>query len=323
LPNEVARLLKKYLNLAQEQDIEVRTLAQQSKFLGISSGSLSQLRNAKSKLSPEVIEKIASAVASTGIAEKDEVKNEFSQASEAKAESKPAQSISGDDLWKAVWEFFKRVSNRESLVCVDYRDFPQTSKDGPYPDLANAAAAAVADGCCFAMFQPFGTVRELEEKLIKAVKEHQPPEGYTYLLGLARKVREVYGEIKAAAEERLRAVGREEECQIALYEARVALPIAACGISSRMLYASYVEGKPPRRHERVYQWVAGARDLDYFIERDKTSVGLEAIAQQFNPITLCWSPEKGLPRTNVDLETEFKNCKLDEELMWKVWEGKE
>lgn len=324
MANAVGQLLKKYLDLAREHGGDVgKTTAQQAKFLGISAGHLSQLKNSKTKLTSKVIEEIASAIAGTGAAEKEEVRNELIRVQEVEDESKLDQSLTNEDLLKDVTDLFQRVSNQESLVCVDYRDFPQTAKDGPYPILATYAADAIANGCSFAMFQPFGTMEELEEKLIKAVKDHQPPEGYTYLLGLAMKVREVYGEIKAEAEALARNAGRKEKCRIVLYEAKVAPPIAACGISSRMLYASYVEEKSPRRHERVYQWVAGIGDRDYFIERDKISVGLKAIAQQFNPITLCWSPEKGLPRTNADLETEFKKCKLDEELMWQVWEGKE
>lgn len=329
MADRVERLLEKYLDLAREHGVEVRTILQQSKFLGVSSGFLSQLRNGKAKLSPEVIEKIASAVSSTGVAAKDDVKNELSSARETEIENRAGQSTApAEDLFTSVEKFFSRVSNRDSLVCVDYRDFPQTTKDGPYPILATAAARAVAHGCSFAMFQPFGTVEELDEKLIKAVRRGHP-EGYTYLHGLARKVREVYKEIKAEAEALLTADGRKEECRIVLYEAKAAPTIAACGISSRMLYASYVEGNPVRRHERVYQWVAGEGDRDHFIERDKSSVGLGAvvgvgaITQQFNPITLCWSAEKGLPRTNDELKREFGRCKLDEELVWKVWEGEE
>lgn len=320
MAKSAGQVIDDYLKLAREADPNIGiSLAQEAKFLGISAGHLSQLKNSKAKLSNDVIDKVATALSRTGIIAKEELVKELHRSREANIETKTIPSRPVEILFEEVGEFFAKVSNIESLVCVDYRDFPQTDKDGPYPELAQEAADAIASGCAFAMFQPFGSVEEQQKKLIEAIEKGLPLEGRTYLLQLAKRVRKVYREIKASAEKRAKEEGKEDkECQIVLYEADDVLPLAGCGISSRMLYGTYMEEESPRRYERTYQWVAGIGDKDYFIERNKTSVSLEAIAQQFEPVHSYWMRKKKLPRNNQDLKKAFKEYGIDDSLKWKI-----
>jgi hypothetical protein len=310
LGKTACQLLDSYLEKAGKT--KKTTTIEQANALGISAGHWSQLKNGKVRLTDNVISKMAKRLAAQAVAKEEDVIRELTFSRDA---AKHERLPSSGEIFDAVEDFFSKVSNDDSLVCVDYRDFPQTTKDGPYPSLGKKAAEAIANGGSFAMFQPFGSAEGQQKKLIFTLDNKRPPEGHMYLLRLANEVRKVFGDIKHAAEKL--AGGRERiQDKIVLYEAKEALSLPACGISSRMLYANYMEDE--RRNEKVYQWIAGMNDRDYFIERSTSSISLDAIAQQFDPIFTFWSKKKHLPRTDKHWKEATKDS-VDQELKWEVW----
>lgn len=325
MAKSVGETIDYYLEVARKAGVDTgETTAQQGKFLSISAGHLSQLRNAKAKLSDEVIQKIASAyVAKVSSVSKEKLIQELALSREATILSTTPTRKEVDVLLSSVDAFFKQVSNDKSSVVIFYGDLPQTNDDGPYPGLADKAAAAAASGCALALVQAFGNVKQLKDAIKAAVERDETLSGIDYLLKLAKEVRRIYKKIKDKAEELAKEQGRE--CQVVLYESKELLPLSACAISSRLFYANYADADGNRRYERVCQWVAGVDDKDYFIERDKGSISVDAITLQFYPIPQYWNVYGSLPADDEQLKHALTDAKITKlarvgwPLKWEVY----
>jgi hypothetical protein len=329
LAKSVGETIDHYLGLARKAGVDPGdTTAQQAKFLHISAGHLSQLRNAKVKLSNDVIDKIASAyVSKISSVDKEKLVQELVLSRDSTVIATTSTPREVDILLSAVGNFFEQVSNTNSLVCIVYGDLPQTNDDGPYPELADEAADAVANGCALAMFQPFGSVKQLKDAIKLSVEKDETLAGIDYLLKLAKEVRRIYTKIKDKAENIAKEQGRE--CQVVLYESNDLLPLSACSISSRLFYANYADDDGYRRYERVCQWVAGVGDKDYFIERDKESISVDAVALQFYPVPHHWTAHRRLPADNGQLMDALSDSKITKlarvgwPLKWEVYKDEE
>ena len=327
----ISHVLKDAFAAAMRDGESVQNISGQAKFLGMSPGHLSRIRNGKTWLTDEMIRRIAARFA------KDDSEYEKSlQADLVRARSISAPSaasglkstikqidIPADISVEAVKHLFVRVSGPNSLVCADYRDLPQTASTGPYPYLADHAAAAIAAGCCFAMFQAFGTLEEQLKGLNNAREKGEVLVGRDYLIKLAAEVRKVYKEIaeKAAT----LAANREGiRGQIVLYESKKLLPIEAGGIQSRLLYADYTDQQTRKHETEAHQWVVGVGNNHYFIERDNRSIDILAVEQQFRPITAFWTKNRRLPETARQLAQAYKDHVKVRPLQfeWLIWKGK-
>lgn len=325
----VAELLTERFDALRSQpgvDLD-RTAAAEAQYLGISASYLSRIRNGKAALTEELAQKIARTFEPSDEGARKALLRELEVAREASPD-KARSPLEPDITPNAIIDFFDRVAQPGSLLCVDYRDLPQATSSGPFPQTAVEAAYAVAHGLSFAMFQPFGPVEALRERLVDAL-ESSGQAGmfpcirlYEYLFKLAARVRQVYEEMQAEVQKHEDPLGR-----LVLYEAeRVPETILGCGIQSRLFYVDYAHAL--RHYSEVYQWIA-SDDRHYFIRRGGESLSPEAVREQFHPITTYWneerrSPGRRLPRTNAELaelEDRFGNQAGAPRPKWRVWES--
>jgi hypothetical protein len=128
--------------------LEGRTNKAEAEFLRFSPALLSRLKNNKTSLTAARAKEIALKL-SCG----DE---DYRQSLEMALAGKQPATAFGDSsitgarrLIESVEALFYQISNTDSLLCVDYRDFPQTVDSGQYPSLADTAARAIASGLDF------------------------------------------------------------------------------------------------------------------------------------------------------------------------------
>lgn len=317
-----------------------KTVRDESKFLGVSSGHYSRLKNGKSPLSEDVLEKIIKKFGKGEVERaqlKDANREQFSKyvmprtrAGAHRAGRFLLASMTEEFSVDEIVHLFGRLSNRGSCLCIDYRDLPQATPRGAYRKMAEHAGAAISKGLSFAMFNAFGTEEAISEKQSRvtsgAMNFYDPQalvDAYSYLVRLAVAVREVYVYMKNFADE---FAGGKPEGQIVLYEAEVAPSIIACGISSRLFYAEY-DDEEGRHHREVYEWVVAKGSPDsrhLFIERDDISIDVNAVSQQFHPIPAYWSSNsQTLPTTDAQLEQAFRQFshgdKKGGKVPWKIY----
>lgn len=334
----VADILDEWFSEARKAGRGVgNTVRDESLYLGVSAGHYSRLKNGKSPLSDDMLEKIIEKFGK-GEAERAQLKEanreQFVEYDPPRARAggrragRPSPvSITEEFSVEEIIHLFKRLENRSSILCVDYRDLPQATPRGAYRKMAEHAGAAIRKGLCFALFNPFGSEDEIRAKqsLINSeAKNFYDPEAlvdaYSYLVRLAVAVREVYEYMKKLA-------GKDAEGQIVLYEAEVVPSIIACGINSRLFYAEYDDNEA-RHHREVYEWVVAKGSPDsrhFFIERDDISINVNAVSQQFHPIPAYWSsnePQR-LPSTDAQLEQAFRQFshggKKGGKVPWKIY----
>lgn len=201
--------------------------------------------------------------------------------------------------------FFRSLSRRRSLLCVEYRDLPRTAPGAKYSRMALPAAEAVANGLCFCMIQPFQSSTKAQYGFKHSAEVR------TFLTELCRRVRRAYLNIRNLAREIL--VARQQDPseidkRIILFE-RNSGPNCAkkvnfvCGIQSRMFYAYFPSDDSPDalNLEQIWEWVAGA-ERDYFIQREPAMANV--VAQQFFPLVNYFRDNEGagIPTTQSELE---------------------
>jgi hypothetical protein len=308
MPRSLKEIFDESLTSARARGLfEGTTNADEADFLGVSPALLSRLKGNKAALTDARIKSIAEKLAGGDESYREQIERELFF---SRDEAKPATSSSvsrASLLMSSVEDLFRRISNSDSLLCVDYRDLPQTIDGGEYPTLADEAAKAIANGLHLAMFQPFGSVEERELDLIEAVRSGRPLSGREYLLRLAKSVRTAHQKIKTLAEEIIKKdVNKNtKRGDIILYEAPEILPVTGCGINSRLFFVLGVD-EAGRHDKQIYQWVDGRDDDDHFIRRDGNSINKEAVSEQFFPITAHWTKHKKLPKTDGELRDAIK-----------------
>ncbi|HEX8565077.1 MAG TPA: hypothetical protein VF648_05355 [Pyrinomonadaceae bacterium] len=318
----------------------LNTVAAQAEYIGISAAQISRIKSGKSSLTDNVIESIVKKVS--------EFDQEYAKTLTDKLKKVQFESIKENlgitgrhevveslvDKYsiKKAEELFEKLSNSKSLLCVDYRDFPQATIGGSYPVLAERAGEAVKKGLRFALFQPFGTAESLREMISKLNKQLEHPKvmvtlkAYMYLYELTIKVRQVYSMMKEISKGGLG--------QIVLYEAQIKEPmITAIGLQSRLFLANYFEGN--LHQKQIFEWVTAPNNEHFFIERSQLSLDLDAVGLQFHPIHKFWEENKTLPenikenkkeniREKTELSDAYKSYALETLLgkgivRWQNW----
>jgi len=292
---------------------ELKTVADEARFLGISMGHLSRIKNQRVSLTDDVIERIVSAFADQlpDEAQRLRLKRELTISRDASTvTSSTAAPRETYVAQGAVKDFFARYAGPETLLCCEYRDRPQINEiRGAFPSIAEDAARAVAAGLAYAFFQPYGKPERIAEAISRCVDTGEDPVGLRYLLDVAIEVRHAYRQV------RRRALELNSDIQIALYEAdRKKIEIS--GIQARLFYVNFPGPGTKEREQKIYQWIAGT-DNHYFIERDKESIGAGAVAQQFVPVTSYWSKNNRLPAT----ENELNQDECRETVKWSIWKS--
>ncbi|HRI04919.1 MAG TPA: hypothetical protein PLL77_14365 [Pyrinomonadaceae bacterium] len=301
-----------------------RSVLAEAQFLKISGPYLSRLRNQKVPLTRDIAEKIAEGFKE--FREPAELLSEFEGLVGVKNAFPKAQKSERLDLKYSINEaakLFDKLSRPGGLLCVDYRDLPQATKDGAYPKLAERANEAVKAGLCFAMFQPFGSVESINTLITKLASDGNIKKDgaaaaldfANYLKRLAEEVREVY---KIMAADTVGHLGN-----IVLFEADRTHPITtATGFQSRIFWTNYFDGE--KHQKQLFEWVTCPNNEHFFVERSKDVLGYEAVRFQFHPIPEHWEDTGELPRKKADLDKAYAKYKMsalfpERFLKWKIW----
>lgn len=293
-------------------------LQEQADFLGTTKSWLSRLRNGKVALSNVLAQQFAAKLRSEGGTDCSFLFNELRKLGEP--ETMPTfQHLEDSGDIRNVEGFFKRVGKPQTLVCVDYRDVPRADPAGKYRNYATLGGRAIAEGGCFAMFQPFGSADQKP-----AQGHHHSQIVRAYLANLIRRVRNAYRLILAEAVKAAKDVGESEENvaqRVILYERgdeSVYPPNFTTGVLSRLFYAE-VAGSETFERE-VWEWVASQK-RDFFIRRDEISAPVDVIAEQFVPVVSFWREKHQLPKTDAELAEGMKaRCpEIDASLPNQLW----
>lgn len=272
--------------------------------LGLSQSHLSRIRSGKSGLTKKMAEQIANRLRSDDPTEAERLAVQLLEATGILGTG--GVHTAGERRWQleAVEDLFQRLSRPQSLLCIEYRDFPRADSRGKYNQYAVNAGQAIAGGMCMAMFQPFGRRFEKSEK-----KEYHGFWVREYCERLLRKCRDVYERMKEAAIQHGRELklGEAElkqiEQRIVLYE-RDGAPFLWSGIQTRLFFAQIPCDNHTNRE--VWEWVA-AQGEDLFVRREPDSVPTEAIADQFFPVTQFWEATGRLPVSTHELRNAVKD----------------
>lgn len=299
------------------------TTAEEAKFLDMSAGHLSRIRNERVPLTDEVIAKIVLAFTKGDKKRSEALKGKLTRlkmvahanAATAAREKKfsPMADI-GEYSIENLVSFFDNISSTGNLLAVDYRDLPQAKPGGRYEKFALNTIEGVKRGLSLALFQPFGTAEKIleKEKLLEGKALTVPDarmflDACHYLFDLAMGVRAFYENVTQELEKETEK-GGEIKGSIVLYEAvrgsddEMGPSLAACGIQSRLFYADYTDSI---RHREVYEWVVAYPDNDRFIRRGELSINLAAMRTQFSPILNYWEKYTKLP-VGEDVENAYK-----------------
>lgn len=290
-----------------------KSIQDEAKFLEISVGHLSRIKNMRVTLTDDIIERIVGKFAGDDGNEafKTSLRQELRLSRDAHAPSDAPHAPKAVSVAQgAVSDFFARYAKPKTLLCCEYRDMPQINDiKGAFPSIAEDAAKAVAAGLAYAFFQPFGKPEVISKQINQCVMRDEDPVGLRYLLGLAMEVRSAFRKVKELAE------AKGGDVQIALYEADKA-EVEVSGIQSRLFYVDMVDAGAKERTRKIYQWISGV-DSHYFIERDKETISPGALAEQFLPVTEYWSRNFRLPTTDEELREAEGMCRWT--VKWSIW----
>lgn len=317
----LAGLLDEALSRARAAGAKIgATQAAEAEILGVSPSYLSKLRNGKAPITEAFAASFAEKLEPSDRARRRTLEQELLRTREGWFSASEDEPAAEDPLPRVVTDFFDRLGQPGSLVCVDYRDLPQAVSTGSYPSAARDAATAVARGLSFAMFQPFGPVEELRDRRNAAAMNGgvSPPfeRLFDYLYKLAQDVRRVHLEMLAAAERIARERGEPMLGQIVLYEAESAPKNpAGCGIQSRTFYVDHWSGA--HHLTDIYEWIVGA-DGHSFVQRSGESLHADAVREQFYPVPDLWREHgQRLPVRKKELDDFCNHRSFPNH--WNVW----
>ncbi len=232
---------------------------------------------------------------------------------------------------RRILDLFERLSGKESLLIVEYRDLPRTYPRGKYENLLTPVAMAILEGLHMAMMQPFQSEANppwgpIDSKTNGGFSQARDIKHYltsvferarlTYTT-ISRKIDEIGTERKLSpekigeAQKRLRLYERNSKCA-------QAPAVFISGIQTRILYAVYPENNAlyAPRIEEVWEWVAG-EDRDYFIKRELSIAPI--ISQQFFQVLQFWDKHESLPQTTADMNSVSEDPILGAKLPKDVW----
>ena len=324
MSNPIADVLQRYIDeIKSDTNKKVKntsradTVKAEASAIGVSVGTLSQLRNGKI-ITDRVIEKIIKKIAGDDSFLKEKVKGELEKARELSI-----NAATKNDPLEAFHKFFETSPNDKRLICISYRDIPESRDKGNYPGYADKSALVIRDGLACAMFQPFGPLKEIKKKAKESYDKDnvEAAETWNYIYKLASGVREVFEKIKNALQGADGAVADADadkgRGQLVLYEALRDPSLAGCDVNSRLFYSQQISGKDKSNKIRVVQLIKGEeKDREYFIECSTEPAFQAAVAAQFYPIISYWRDNGSLP---VRQEKIRAYCGDNEECLWAVY----
>ncbi|HEX8377843.1 MAG TPA: hypothetical protein VF602_08485 [Pedobacter sp.] len=323
--------------IIQKNENSPKTMEFFAKEIGISNAQLSRIKSKKSPLSENVINKIYEYFVRTDKKYALELKERLNKIREEEKvfvyDSKVI--LTGNTAIDNYARLLEKLSQQNSLLIVEYRDFPVSL--GRFPHIIELSVEAIRNGLCIGLFQPFGSREALYKRHNlfgeKSSKLTEPNKfknadkivnSYDYLIRLAGEVNNLYQSLKNK-------LTHDAKGQVVLYEAEYqnekkvmgALPsIVASGINSKLYYASFLDSTGYQT--KIYEWISTINDEFLFIERSNTTLNFNAVKMQFNPMITYWEQKKRLPETEKEINEANKEFSLktlfgvDEPVKWKL-----
>lgn len=294
--------------------------------IGVSAAQISRIRNGRSNLSNEVVDKIVAPIAKLNRTYAENVRERLKgvqfqlienrlvdSETESNVYRHPIDRDRGDAIRLIEGLFDTLVSAEHAILCVEFRDNPRAGTSPKFAKLAGEAVCAGRD-LCVALFQPYGSQEERLEIHNQYMKTENPDgtiaEAYLDLWRLAGTVRSVYREILTHCP--------DQGTRVALYEAkRTPVSLCAIGMQSRLFYTRSQIGddwKPS-----AYNWVTSRSDGDVFVELSEPNVSMDVIRAQFRPVAEWGKPDYKL-MVNDTLDNAYNNSSWCESgVRWKNW----
>ena len=227
----------------------------------------------------------------------------------AAREIQPAKSSGSIQQAK---NLFEQLSQEGALLCVEYRDLPRTNAGSQYEPLAKLAGLALANGLCFAMFQPFGS-DDLQNDRSKIL----PASVCRYRADIAEQVRDIHLQMLAHAQraqtEQTGSPQRDLTNRLVLYE-QTKDHADLAGFQSRLFYAVIPENEYEDKRQ-IWEWISQEGGEDLFVLR--SNLTLPVIYQQFFEVTAYWHHKKILPISEQELQA---GSRLATEMDWIHWD---
>jgi transcriptional regulator with XRE-family HTH domain len=305
-----------FSEILQKNGLEApKTTAALAEVIGVSAAQLSRIKNGRSSFGYEVMRKVNKKIDEL---EKDEELRKIwkTKLKEAQSESSktPSKTLITDtsaatESLEAFDKFFQTSEDEKRIVCCSYRDIPQSTAKGRYPEYIEKSAAQIRKGLACASFQFFGPLDQIEAKLKTALKNKDTESfnAWSYIYRLASGVYEGFNKTREAVLK-----DSNNKGQAILYEASTVPSLINCNAHSRLFYSEKCSGA---NRIRIVQLVLG-QDKEHFIECSSEPAFQSVVAEQFYPILDYWRDNKGrLPVENGEIE---KFCSDKEESSWRI-----
>jgi transcriptional regulator with XRE-family HTH domain len=283
-----------------------KTVETFAKKINISAAQLSRIKSGKAPLSDETIEKICVSFDSNR-EYSEELRTRLKRIQSISSLKNSIEASSADEHSK----FFETGPDENRIICISYRDLPQTRDKGRKPEYIEKIVDIIKNSnLVIALFQSWGPLEEIKENLKEAINRDdiEAKMAWDYIHTLSLGVHEVF---KATKKEMLKH-GKSSE-HIVLYEAKKVPPLVYCDVHSRLAYSEKLS--PPNEKEkqegkgrvRIVQLIMGKDanniEKEYFIECVTDSAFQAVVATQFYPVLHFWRDTNGkLPVNQVELQ---------------------
>ncbi len=283
------------------------TVASLADKINVSAAQLSRIKSRKSPLSDETIDKICNFFKNDVVYEEQlRVRLKKIQSSPLNIKSHVSQ---GDALEEFHNNFFYTQRGEKRIICITYRDLPQSREKGKNPEYIQRSADVIinSDLVC-GLFQCFGPIDLITENLTKAAHRNdiEARDTWSYIQTLALGVHEIFNALK----EKIGNIGGK----IVLYEAIEVPELVKCDIHSRLMYSEKLspltddEKIHGRGKIRIVQLIIGKDEnnveREFYIECNTDPTFQSAVSTQFYPVLHYWRDTKGnLPVSPIELKS--------------------
>ncbi len=322
--------------IIRENEPDIKNVGELANKIDISAASLSRIKSEKASLTDNVIKRIYAYFKNTDPSYAENIKARLDK---IKSKAEMAGLSSGNSAVDSYAKLLKTLSQENSLLIVDNRDFPVSLER--FPQLDELTVNAVNKGLNIAMFQPFGSRANLiKRRNILSEKSvnishylysnvDEIINSYDYLIRLAGTVNNLYWNFKKAIKLKEKQTNEEALGQIVLYEAEYTLPkdesssrdkkyeplgalpsLVASGIMSKLFYAYFLDSTAYQT--KIYEWVSAQNEELLFVERSNATLNFNAVKMQFNPIPAYWKKYEKLPIDDTELKEAYAEFGLEQ-----------
>jgi hypothetical protein len=322
--------------IIQENEQDIKNVGDLASKINLSAASLSRIKSEKASLTDNVINRIYDYLKEIDVRYAENIKVRLDK---IKSKAEMAGLSSGNSAVDSYAKLLTKLSQENSLLIVDNRDFPVSLERFPYLD--ELTVNAVIRGLSIAMFQPFGSRTNLIERRNLLSKKSvdisrdlymnvdEIVNSYDYLIRLASTVNNLYWNFINAIKSKEEQTDKKALGQIVLYEAEYTLPkdesvksneegepqgaipsLVASGIMSKLFYAYFLDSTAYQT--KIYEWVSAQNEELLFVERSNATLNFNAVKMQFNPIPAYWKKYQKLPIYDTELKEAYSEFGVEQ-----------